>query len=75
MVKNLKKVGNSWALAIDKALLEAMNITPETPLMLTVSGGSLTVVPADLGFSTEEIDDFFEEIRPAYDGMLERLAK
>ena len=75
MVKTLKKVGNGWALAIDKALMEAMNITPETPLMLTINGGSLTVVSADIGFSTGEIDEFFNEIRPEYDGMLERLAK
>ena len=75
MVKKLKKVGNGYALGIDKALMEAMNISPDTPLMLTLSGGSLTVSPANVGFSTEEIDDFFETIRPKYDAMLQRLAE
>ena len=75
MVKTLRKVGNSYALPIDKALMEALNVTPETPLMITVQDGVLTVVAADIGFTKEEIDELFEDIRPEYDGMLENLAK
>jgi antitoxin component of MazEF toxin-antitoxin module len=75
MIKRLKKVGNGYALGIDRALMEAMNISPETPLMLTLSGGSLTIAPANVGFSAEEIDEFFVAIRPEYDGMLQRLAE
>ena len=75
MVKTLRKVGNSYALPIDKALMEALNVTPETPLMITVQDGKLTVVAADIGFSNDEIDEFFDDIRPEYNGMLENLAK
>jgi antitoxin component of MazEF toxin-antitoxin module len=75
MVKTLKKTGNSYALPMDKATMEAMNITPDTPLMITLSEGKMTVVAANLGFSDDEIDEFFGEIRPKYDKMLQNLAK
>jgi hypothetical protein len=55
--------------------MEALNVTPDTPLMITVQDGKLTVVAADIGFSDDEIDEFFEEIRPEYNEMLENLAK
>lgn len=74
MIKTLKKVGNGYALAIDKSMMEALNITSETPLMVTITEGRLTVVPANVGFSNAEIDDFYGKIRPKYDGMLQRLA-
>ena len=75
MVKTLRKVGNSYALPIDKALMEALNVTPDTPLMITVQDGKMTVVAADIGFTNEDIDEFFDDIRPDYDGMLENLAQ
>lgn len=75
MVKTLKKNGNGYALPVDRATMDAMNITPDTPLMITLSEGKMVVVPANVGFSNEEIDDFFDEIRPKYNRMLENLAK
>ena len=75
MVKTLKKVGNSYALPIDKSMMEALNITSETPLMVTITEGRLTVIPANVGFSDGEIEDFFARIRPKYNEMLEKLAE
>lgn len=45
MVKNLIKVGNSYALVIDKPILETLHITPETPLEIETDGRSLIVHP------------------------------
>lgn len=75
MVKTLKKVGNSYALPVDKSMMEALNISPGTPLMVTIHEGVLTVVAANIGFSDDEIDEFFADIRPKYDKMLKNLAK
>lgn len=75
MVKTLKKVGNSYALPVDKSMMEALNISPDTPLMVTIHEGVLTVVAANIGFSDDEIDEFFADIRPKYDKMLKNLAK
>jgi antitoxin component of MazEF toxin-antitoxin module len=47
MVKTLVKHGNSWALIIDKPILELLHISPDTPLEVSTSDGrSLTVQPA-----------------------------
>ena len=47
MVKMLVKHGNSYALVIDKPILELLNITPDTPLEITtLDGKSLVVGPA-----------------------------
>ena len=49
MIKTLKKHGNSVALVIEKPMMEALGITEETPLQVTVSGNALVVTPANVG--------------------------
>lgn len=47
MVKNLVKHGNSYALVIDKPILELLGISPDTPLEVsTPDGKSLRIAPA-----------------------------
>lgn len=46
MIKTLTRHGNSYALVIDKPILELLKIDPETPLEITTDGRSLTVAPA-----------------------------
>ncbi len=43
MVKTLQKHGNSQALVIEKALMEAIGVEADSPLQITVSGNSLIV--------------------------------
>lgn len=43
MIKNLTKHGNSWALVIDKPILELLNINPEQPVEITTDGKTLVV--------------------------------
>ena len=46
MIKMLTRHGNSYALVIDKPILELLGITPETPLeVLTEDGATLKIVP------------------------------
>ena len=45
MVKHLTQHGNSAALVIDKAVLELLHITMETPLELTTDGRNLVISP------------------------------
>ncbi len=75
MTKTLQKYGNSHALVIDKALMDAMGITPETPLTLTVHGGTLTVAPAQVGLGPDAVNASLERLRKDYDQMLKNLAK
>jgi antitoxin component of MazEF toxin-antitoxin module len=75
MVKTLQKHGNSQALVIDKALMDAMGITPETPLQVTVSGNSLVVTPAHIGVGREAVANSIQKLRPRYGEMLKKLAE
>ena len=45
MVKTLVKHGNSYALIIDKPILDLLMITPETPLEITTDGTHIFVGP------------------------------
>lgn len=46
MIKNLVKHGNSWALVIDRPILELLKIDPQVPLEITTDGRSMLIAPA-----------------------------
>lgn len=75
MIKTLQKYGNSHALVIDKALMEAAGITPETPLNIVAHGDGLIVRPANVGVGPEKLDEVLKKLRPRYANMLRNLAK
>jgi len=75
MVKKLQKYGNSHALVIDKALMDATGITPETPLKVTVQAGAITIAAENVGVDPEAIAASVAKLRPKYDRMLKNLAQ
>jgi len=75
MIKTLQKHGNSHALVIDKALMDALGIDENTPLQLTVSGATLVVNPVDVGLGEEDIRAAVAALRPRYARILKRLAE
>lgn len=74
MIKTLKKHGNSMALVIEKPMMEALGITEETPLQVTVNGNALVITPANVGVGPERMKAVIKEIRKRYEPMLKRLA-
>ncbi|MCC2642736.1 MAG: hypothetical protein K0S45_3149 [Nitrospira sp.] len=74
MIKTLKRHGNSMALVIEKPMMEALGITEETPLQVTVSGNALVVTPANMGVGPERMKAIIKELRERYGPMLKRLA-
>ena len=74
MIKTLKKHGNSMALVIEKPMMEALGITEETPLQVTVNGNALVVTPANVGVGPERMKAITKELRKRYGPMLKRLA-
>jgi antitoxin component of MazEF toxin-antitoxin module len=74
MIKMLKKHGNSMALVIEKPMMEALGISEETPLQITVNGNALVVTPANVGVGPERMKVVIKEIRKRYGPMLKRLA-
>ena len=45
MIKQLTKHGNSWAIVIDRPVMDLLKIEPETPLEITTDGHVLTIEP------------------------------
>lgn len=75
MAQTLQKQGDTFALILDETLLQALNISAETPLNVEVSNGSLIVTPASSDISEAEALDALARLRPHYKQMLENLAK
>jgi len=74
MIKKLQKHGNSAALIIEKPVMQALGITEETPLQVTVSGNALVVTPANVGVGPERMKMIIKDLRKRYGPMLKRLA-
>ena len=78
MIKTLTKHGNSYALVIDKPILDLLNIRPDTPLVVSTDGKSLIVSPDD--GEDEDIDDgkfqeALDRVNHRYAKVLKRLAE
>ena len=77
MIKTLTKHGNSYALVIDKPILDLLKIRPDTPLTISTDGKALLVVPSD---QDEDIDDnkfheILDRINHRYAKVFKRLAE
>ncbi len=75
MTKTLTKHGNSYALVIDKPILELLHITPETPLELTTNGNALMVAPVRDRKRQKRLDATLEKINKAFEPALKKLAE
>jgi len=75
MIKTLTKHGNSWALVIDKPVLELLNIEPDTPLKIRTDGQTLIVAPADETPRKEKVRAALAETNRRYGKALKRLAE
>lgn len=45
MIKNLVKHGNSWAIVIDRPILDLLKIAPESQVELTTDGKTIQIAP------------------------------
>jgi antitoxin component of MazEF toxin-antitoxin module len=70
MIKTLTKHGNSYALVIDKPILDLLNIRPDTPLTISTDGKALLISPES---EDDDIDD--EQFQGILNGINERYAE
>lgn len=75
MVKTLIKHGNSYALVIDRAILELLRATPDTPLELTTNGEMLMVSPIRDAKRQRKLRDSLDKMNRRYGDDLRRLAE
>ncbi|MBN1556099.1 MAG: AbrB/MazE/SpoVT family DNA-binding domain-containing protein [Phycisphaerae bacterium] len=75
MTKKLTKHGNSYALVIDKPILELLRITPETTLSIATDGETLMISPVRDDARRKKLRDSLAKINRKYGDDLKRLAE
>ena len=77
MSKKLTRHGNSYALIIDKPLLQVLNISEHTVLNIFVQDEALIIRPAQISVNKKKqsIKKIAQEIMEEYSDVFEKLAK
>ncbi len=75
MIKSLVRHGNSWALVIDRPILELLNINPEEPLELTTDGKSMTITQVDAATRKARVRDARKKINARHKAAFKKLAE
>jgi antitoxin MazE len=75
MVKKLTKHGNSLALVIDRAVLDLLKISTETPLDVSTDGQVLVIAPVRDEAHKSKFKQSLEAANQKYGRVLKRLAE
>lgn len=75
MSKRLTKTGNSLALVIDRPLLEATRIGPDTPLEVSTDGDVIVISPVRDAQRRDKLRAGVEAMNERYAGVFRRLAE
>jgi antitoxin MazE len=75
MVKTLTKHGNSYALIIDKPILELLHIQPDTPIDIRTDGDVLVLVPQRGTERQARFEEVLEETNRQFGRALKKLAE
>lgn len=75
MVKTLTKHGNSYALVIDKPILELLQIGPDSPLQISTDGKVLTIRRATEAERGGRVAKSLAKVNAKHGKALKRLAE
>jgi antitoxin component of MazEF toxin-antitoxin module len=75
MVKNLTKHGNSYALVIEKPILELLGVSPETPFEIVTDGRCLVLSPVRDPAEEKKFQDALEMVHKRFGRAMKRLAE
>jgi hypothetical protein len=75
MIKNLVKHGNSWALVIDRPILDLLKISPEAPLEITTDGRSVIIAPAGGSEHKDRVRVARKKVNAKYSKAFKKLAE
>jgi antitoxin component of MazEF toxin-antitoxin module len=75
MIKTLTKHGNSYALVIEKPILELLRITPETPFEIMSDGQCLVLTPVRDTKEEKKFQKSLEAIHTRFGRAMKRLAE
>ena len=76
MVKMFTKHGNSWALVIDRAILDLLKVNPQnTPVQISTDGNRLIVNPVRDVARRGKFDSAIAKANKKYARMFKRLSQ
>jgi len=75
MRKRLVKTGNSLAVVLDRAVLEATGIDQTTPVEVSTDGDVILISPVRTGKRTAQLKKILRELDDEHAGAFRRLAK
>lgn len=75
MVKHLIKHGNSYALVIDKPIMELLQVGPDTALELSTNGDKLVISPVRTKGKQAKLDKILSSVNKQFAPVLKKLAE
>jgi antitoxin component of MazEF toxin-antitoxin module len=75
MIKTLTKHGNSYALIIDKPILELLRAGPDTPFEVVSDGKSLMITPVRDAQTDAKFEAALEDLENRFGNAMKRLAE
>ena len=74
MIKTLTKHGNSYALIIDRPIMELLGLEPDSPLEISTDGTALIVQPVRDSKRRKRFDKAMKQANKRYGKTLKKLA-
>jgi len=75
MIKTLTKHGNSYAMVIEKPILELLHTTPDTPFEIISDGRSLVLTPVRSSEDSKKFDEAVAMVHKRFGKAMKRLAE
>jgi antitoxin component of MazEF toxin-antitoxin module len=75
MIKQLTRHGNSWALVIDKPILELLKIDPELPVEISTDGRAMIVTPVSTNPRSDKVRAARKKVNARYSKVFKKLAQ
>jgi antitoxin component of MazEF toxin-antitoxin module len=75
MIKTLTKHGNSYALVIDKPILELLRVSPDTEFEIVTDGQCLVLAPLRDAATEKKFEDALSMVHKRFGRAMKRLAE
>ncbi len=75
MIKTRTKHGNSYAMVIDKPILELLHATPETPFEILSDGRSLVLTPVRNAKEEKKFEEAVAMLHQRFGRAMKKLAE
>lgn len=75
MLKNFVKHGNSWALVVDRPILDLLKIDPECPVELTTDGSSIRITAVADDSRKEKLRKASKNVNARHKKAIQKLAE